>query len=168
LVFNGSSSIVRVADSPSLDLSAGMTLEAWVDPSQLGSIWRTVVLKENSSASELVYALYGNSDSGQAAANVFTASDTFVRGSALPLNTWSFLAATYDGSTLRLFVNGTLSASLPVGGSIAVSSGPLDIGGNGVWAEWFNGLIDNVRIYDRPLAAADIQTDMNTPVSAGG
>src|SRR5207302_5625196 len=108
---------------------------------------------------------YGNSDSGQAAANVFTASDTFVRGSALPLNAWSFLAASYDGTTLRLYMNGSLSASLPVGGAITVSSGPLDIGGNGVWSEWFNGLMGTVLNYSRPQTADAVQSVMNTPAA---
>src|SRR5262249_34934925 len=37
---------------------------------------------------------------------------------------------------------------------------------NGVWGEYFNGLIDEVRIYNRPLAANEIQADMNTGVGA--
>jgi hypothetical protein len=40
----------------------------------------------------------------------------------------------------------------------------LRIGGNTVWSEWFAGLIDDVRIYDRVLTAAEIQTAMGTPV----
>ena len=45
------------------------------------------------------------------------------------------------------------------------STQPLRIGGNQVWGEYFAGLIDEVRIYNRALSAAEIQTDMNTPVS---
>ena len=69
------------------------------------------------------------------------------RGRPLPLNTWSFLAATYDGTTLRLFVNGTEVANRVVGGAIDTSDNPLHIGGNPVWGEYFAGLIDNVRVY---------------------
>ncbi len=91
--------------------------------------------------------------------------DKAVAGSAaLPLNTWSHLAATYDGNTLRLYVNGTLVGSGPQSGTIAVSAGVLRIGGNAVWGEYFSGLIDEVRIYSRVLAASEIQADMNTPI----
>jgi Concanavalin A-like lectin/glucanases superfamily len=45
------------------------------------------------------------------------------------------------------------------------STGPLRIGGNSIWTEWFNGLIDNVRVYNRALSATEIQTDMNTRVT---
>jgi len=49
-------------------------------------------------------------------------------------------------------------------GSASVTSSALRIGGNSVWGEYFKGLIDDVRIYNRPLTAAEIQSDMNTPV----
>ena len=44
------------------------------------------------------------------------------------------------------------------------SDGPLRIGGNAIWNEWFDGLIDELRIYNRALSTTEIQTDMNTPV----
>ena len=57
-------------------------------------------------------------------------------------------------------MNGTQSAQLAVAGSIATSSSALHIGGNGVWGEWFNGTIDEVRVYNRALSAAELQNDM--------
>ena len=76
-------------------------------------------------------------------------SELDTRGTAqLPLNTWSHLAATYDGANLRLYVNGTLVATRPTTGALAVGSGPLRIGGNSFAAdEFFTGLIDEVRVY---------------------
>jgi hypothetical protein len=47
-----------------------------------------------------------------------------------------------------------------------VSNGALRIGGNAIWNEWFNGKIDEVRIYDRALSASEIATDMTTPIAA--
>ena len=65
--------------------------------------------------------------------------------SPLPAGTWSHLATTYDGSQLRLYVNGTQVAQTAASGSIATSTAPLRIGGNAVWGEWFSGWIDEVR-----------------------
>jgi hypothetical protein len=62
-------------------------------------------------------------------------------------------------------VNGTQAATVALSGNIATSASPLRIGGNAVWPEWFAGLIDEVRIYNRQLTQTEIQTDMNTPVS---
>ena len=69
--------------------------------------------------------------------------------SALPANTWSFLTETYDGSTLRLYVNGTQVASTAHTGEIATSTNPLQIGGDSIYGQFFAGLIDDVRVYNR-------------------
>jgi hypothetical protein len=63
-----------------------------------------------------------------------------------------------------LYVNGTLVRTRAVTGNITTSADLLRIGGNAVWDEYFNGLIDEVRIYNRALSVSEIQTDMNTPV----
>jgi concanavalin A-like lectin/glucanase superfamily protein len=80
------------------------------------------------------------------------------------LNTWSHLAMTYNGSSMRLYVNGALVATRAQTGNATVSTGVLRIGGNGVWGEYFTGAIDEVRIYNRALSAAEIQADMNTRI----
>jgi concanavalin A-like lectin/glucanase superfamily protein len=51
-----------------------------------------------------------------------------------------------------------------VNASIVVSTGPLRIGGNLIWGEYFNGLLDEIRVYNRVLTAGEVVTDMNTPV----
>jgi hypothetical protein len=166
LSFDGLNDWVTVADAASLDLTTGMTLEAWVNPTQLNGLWRTVLLKETGGG--MAYALYAGDDAGRPSAHAYTSTELDTRGtSALPLNTWSHLAATYDGSTLRLYVNGTQVSSRAVTGAMRVTSGALRIGGNAVWNEWFAGRIDEVRVYNRALAAADIQADMDRPVSGG-
>ena len=163
LSFDGVNDRVNVNDSASLDLRGGMTLQAWVYPTALAG-WRTVLLKERSGG--LVYALYADEDVPTPSAYIRIGSvDVRVAGSsALPLNTWTHLAATYDGATLRLYVDGQEVGSQPQTGLIQVSTGRLRIGGNAVWTEWFAGRIEDVRIYNRPLTASEIQTDMATPV----
>ncbi len=52
-------------------------------------------------------------------------------------------------------------------GNIATSNNALRIGGNTLWGEYFNGLIDEVRVYSRGLSQTEIQSDMNTPVGGG-
>ena len=48
-------------------------------------------------------------------------------------------------------------------GTIATSTNPLQIGGDSIYGQFFAGLIDNVRVYNVALTAAQIQTDMTTP-----
>jgi glucose/arabinose dehydrogenase len=161
LSFDGVNDSVRINDANDLDLTTAMTLEAWVRPSVLGS-WRTVIFKEQ--PGHMAYALYAATVSSRPSGQVYVGGERDARATAgLPTNAWSHLATTYDGTTLRLYVNGTQTATLAVSGAAAVSTGPLKLGGNAIWAEWFAGLMDDVRIYDRALSAAEIQTDMNRP-----
>ena len=168
LSFNGSSAFVSVPDAPSLDLTTGMTLEAWVNPAAaMGSSWRTIVLKEQTD--QLVYALYANGDTSRPLGQMWVGGgERKVTGTAaVAVNTWTHLATTYDGATQRLFVNGVQVASGAQTGLIATSASPLRIGGNAIWGELFEGRIDEVRVYNRALTATEIQTDMNTGIGGG-
>jgi hypothetical protein len=142
-----------------------MTLEAWVNPTALGTVWRTVLIKEQPPG-KLAYALYANGDLAHPSAHVYVPTgEAISKGTAgLMLNAWAHLAATYDGANLRLYVNGVQVASSAVTGAIATTSGPLRIGGNTIWSEWFKGTIDDVRVYNRALSAAEVQADMGAPV----
>jgi hypothetical protein len=151
---------VVVPDANSLDLTSGMTLEAWVNPSANGG-WRTVLFKEQ--PADLVYGLYAFRNTGVADGQVFIGGAERVVDAAAPtpMNAWTHLAVTYDGATLRLYSNGTQVAQVAQTGSILTSTGVLRIGGNAIWNEWFKGLIDEVRVYNRALSAAEVQADMN-------
>ena len=163
LAFNGSSARVRVEDSASLDLTSAMSLEAWVYPAASQSGWRAVVQKEADS-----YLLSASSHVG----DLRPATGVTVNGSvpnafgptALPVGAWTHLAVTYDGAALRLFVNGMQAASTPVSGNITPTANPLWIGGNSPYGEYFNGRIDEVRVYRVALSQAEIQADMAAPL----
>ena len=93
----------------------------------------------------------------------------FVAGrSANPIGVWSYVALTYDGSKLRLFVDGRQAASRPTSGTIATTRNPLWFGGNHPFGEFFDGLIDEARVYDRALTDGEIRADMEKPVPSGG
>jgi hypothetical protein len=154
--------MVTVADNDKLDLTKGMTLEAWVRPTALWG-WRTVILKEQ--PNELIYSLYANTDTNQAGGIIYDSSELDTSGgSQLALNTWAHLATTYDGTTLRLFINGVQVSSRTVSTSIAASTGALRIGGNKVWGEYFKGRIDEVRVYNRALSGTEVTADMKKAV----
>jgi hypothetical protein len=66
---------------------------------------------------------------------------------------------------VRYFVNGTQVGSKAVKGPLTTGTGSLRIGGSSVFGEWFNGRIDEVRVYDKALDASQIKGDMSKPVA---
>ncbi len=164
LTFNGTSNWVTVADTNDLDFTTGFTIEAWVKPSSTTG-WRTIAMKE--AAGSMPYGLYATDDTGRPPAiyGRVGAPGTEVRatgGSVLPTTSWSHVTGTYNGSILRLYVNGVQVGTANLSGNLATSTGVLRIGGNGMWGEYFGGQMDDLRIYNRALTSTEIVQDMNT------
>ena len=151
LSFNGTSSRVTVPDSNTLDLTRASTIEAWVRPTALSG-WATVVLKERTGG--MVYSLYANNavqrapsaSCGRAPSRMRPArasSPSTCGRISPPAGMAQPCACTLNGTAGR--VDGGERSTL------AASTGPLSIGGNRIWGEYFKGLIDEVRLYDRAL-----------------
>ena len=158
LYFNGKSSWLTVPDHASLDLSRRMTLEAWVKP-QAGSGKRTILAKLGRGST--AYALNSATHGGGAGGDAGIGGRKSVRApDDLPLGKWTHIALTYDGSSLRLYFNGAEIGATAAQGKISQAGGPLRIGGNFIGGGWFKGVIDEVRVYNRPLAISEIQGDM--------
>jgi hypothetical protein len=160
LTFNGTSARVTVNDAASLRLTGGMTLEAWVYPTTVNTATRDVIYKGDDN-----YYLEGSSFAGhKAPAMGGTLGSPLYGPGALSANTWAHLAATYDGATMRLYVNGAQVASRAQTGAIATSANPLQIGGDSIYGQYFAGRIDEVRIYNRALSQTEIQADMSSAI----
>jgi concanavalin A-like lectin/glucanase superfamily protein len=162
LSFDGTDDVVTVPHDTTLNLNSSMTLEAWVRPSALGTV-RTVVTKDQPGTSS--YALLANTAASVPSANVFTTSALDAVGPAsLGLGTWTHLAQTWDGSTLKLYVDGAEVSSRPTTGALLTGTGQLRIGGSSTAGQFFSGLVDEVRVFSRVRTAAEIAADMNAAV----
>lgn len=83
-------------------------------------------------------------------------------GQGLPiLNEWYHLAATYDGTTLKMYVNGQLKNSMTVGGKLKVNSRTASIGSDNAAQKFFNGSIDEVKFFAKALSQTEIQANFN-------
>ena len=164
LSFNGTSSRVTVPNSASLQLSTRMTLEAWVNPTTISSAWRDVIEKGNDN----YYLMATSSSSGRPVGGAIIGSSygEAYGTASLTASTWAFLALTYDGTAVRLFVNGAQVSTVAKTGAITTSANALTIGSDPFYGQYFNGLIDNLRIYNSALTQTQIQTDMTTPVGS--
>ena len=167
LSFDGSSGNVTVPSAPSLSFNSSYTLEAWVRPTALSG-YQTVLIKETTGGCAYWLQTTGNDDraAGSRTAAVASTSEHYA---AVPVNQWSHLAAVFnDGAnTYTLYLNGTPISTqsetvAPVANSQALVFGQSACGGCGY--ERWRGLLDEIRIYNRPLSTAEVQADMNTGI----
>ena len=168
LTFDGINDWVTVSDTDALDLTTGVTMSAWVNPAAVGTIYRTVLMKETARRADL-HAVRGRwSRASRAATSTPRASS----GPPAPrTRRWTRGRISHrrgTATTLRLFVNGVEAGQPRPGRALRTSTGVLRIGGNAIWSEWFRGAIDEVRVYNRALTLPEIQGDMGRPVPAAG
>jgi hypothetical protein len=158
---------VLIPDSPSLDPTDALTLEAWVNPSSLPNAFPTVFRKDFPGTGNAQYAITVSSASDQAAFGwVSDGVNEFAIGGSVPLNTWSFLVGTYDGSTIRMYVNGSEVGSKVVVHPLRSGTGTLAIGRQFAAEDRdFDGLIAEPAIFNRALSAEEIQAQYRGSVS---
>ena len=161
VAFNATSSIARVADAADLDLSSGMTVEAWIKPAAGSTGGQTIVSKTRAGGG-FPYGLELNGGKPAGFARMGSSSKVAQSTTNVADGTWRFVATTYDGARLQTYVNTTKVADIAATGTISASADALEIGADSAWGEHFNGAIDNVRIYPRALSASELAADRTT------
>ncbi len=157
---NGSTSYGLVSDQANLDATTGLTLSAWIKPGAQGN--QDIISR----------AILGSVDgytlglSPSSPGTVFMQLNEATTGNAYRLdslthypfngNTWMHVAATYDGTTMRMYINGVEEQSNSGPSSIAANLLNLGIGAQSDGARRFRGHLDEVRIYRRALSASEI------------
>jgi hypothetical protein len=159
---------------PTFDLAGSqMSIAVWVRSSSFSSaVGQRFLAKASGTAAGTTYWMLGHADSGgvprlrfRLRTGTSTATLTATSGN-LPLNTWYHAVATYDGSMMRLYLNGVQVGSLAKTGVIATSAAvPVSIGRSPEGSNYAHGAIDDVRVFDRALTAGEVTTLMNEPVN---
>jgi uncharacterized repeat protein (TIGR01451 family) len=162
--FDGAGDYALVPDNPSLDITDKITLAAWI---KAGKADTQYLIKKaiigNTDGFELALSSPSSGAGPQkvfvrfnehSSANVYRLNST----STYPVDgTWIHAAATYDGSTIRIYYNGREEGSAPGPSAIAVNNLDLGIGADSSGATQFQGSLDDVRVYNRALSAFEIR-----------
>jgi hypothetical protein len=168
--------VLKVPDSPELDFSEEFTLEAWVHPSGEESSWAPIIAKQQGGgkgAHRYAYWLHESWEGANYPAGGFETSTEGQDREAGPSehlseNHWTHLAITFDGAKLRLYVDGELVKDESTTGMAQLTEGDLQIGGSTEHGDFFNGRIDEVRIYNRALSEQEVRPDVTPPTSPKG
>ena len=154
----GSTSFINVGNQAPFNMTAAITMEAWVNPAQHKSI-ATVLAKFGDVLNNDAYTIQIRN--GIPYAFIRSPQGVWhdaVSSVSIPTNQWSHIAGTFDGTTVRIFVNGVQTGSKAYAGTINVSNATFKIGGASalLGGQNFNGLIDEVAIWNTARSAADI------------
>jgi Concanavalin A-like lectin/glucanases superfamily/Helix-turn-helix domain len=164
LNFNGENTCASVANGSDLQLNGPFTLEAWVKPANT-SQWAPIFYKE--AGSFYGYSIFfGAFTAGHIQGYISEHAGEYTEVESpgtLAANTWAHVAMTSDGTTMRLYVNGAQVDTSPASKAIA-TTGPLLIGCAKNFGEYFKGAIDNVRVFNRALTAAEVEADKTAAV----
>lgn len=164
--FDGTNAYVSVPHSPTLTITGDFTAAIWIYKNAEASDWVRLVGKgdgntrtfgvweENGSGTRILFQQYNGS--GVAVLSYYSTG-------TIPLTTWTHVACRMSGNNATIFINGASSGTATRTGTPGSDTNPLTIGYAPGLHTFFNGRIDDVRLYNRALSDAEIAA-----IAAGG
>ena len=158
LQFNGQDNYVEVPTSDSLEIDTNVTIAAWIYWIDAGDGWQGILSKGPMSGPGENYSLFVNRDGRffhfVLALNVGRVQQNSPNNSVVP-NEWQHVCCTWDGSVTRIYITGEVAMEMDQVATIIPSTLPLRIGHREASSHYWNGIIDEVRIYNHALTEAE-------------
>jgi hypothetical protein len=167
ITFDGTNDTVDIANASSLNISSNITIESWIYPTSTSSTQNVISKSSNSQNNGYIFP---RSDNGWTTVTFYLHIGGFQTLSATypGINRWTYTAATYDGATMIVYINGSSSNSRSQTGTITTNTNNLIIGNQPTFSEYYTGRVANARIYNRTLAASEILQNYNAQRSRFG
>ena len=161
LQFNGTSNYLDCGSASNLNLGSALTIEAWIDPANTSQL--RIADKRGGYSSLTGYSFYTTSNVLVLEYGNGSTMTELDSKRIITTGSWQHVAVTLSGSTATWYLNGTVAGmSTGLSGSIASNNLKLSIGKNSQNYAFFNGKIDEVKIYNRALSASEIAADAQT------
>jgi hypothetical protein len=159
LRFDGLDDYVKVPDNSTFHVTSGLTLEVWVKVSGSTGDHQVVLTKWYPDVNGYTLELQPDGLTPQFVV-IASGCVTLVSSIKISFDSWTHIVGTYDGATVKIYVNGSLTGSQETTGNIVTSNQLLCIGShspsNPGDRNWFKGTIDNVMIYNRALSEEEV------------
>jgi hypothetical protein len=151
---NPDNDLVYVPDQPFFDFSNGVTVAGWFKPTTITKTHTLFRKRDNVDSSS--FALMLNNGKYQFVINLGQGRAASITApTKVKVGEWTHVAATYDDSTLRLYINGVEVGTFNVGGALAPAAGPFLMGNDGT-KRVFAGAIDDAFLDSRALSADEV------------
>jgi hypothetical protein len=144
-----------------LQISQSITVAAWIRVEGITGDHQIILGKWYGYEKYASYVLEMQPDGQTAQFCIFNstgARSDAVSSVTIPIGEWAYIVGTYDGHTVKIYVNGVLVGTSELCGPINVENQPVLIGAHTAWWDrnWFNGIIDEVKVYNRSLSAEEV------------
>lgn len=166
LHFDGVDDYASVPDNNTLDIANAITVEAWVYPTKNSGIQN--VLSKSSTGPNNSYIFPRTDDGWQNFVGYLSLNGGWQTISyAYPsLNTWHHLALTYDGSIIKLYLDGVLVNSRAATGTIDANTNVLALGNQTGFGEFYGGRVDELRLWNVARTQAQIAASKDVEIAA--
>ena len=160
LLFDGDGDYVKIGNEPRFDIAGEMTVAAWIKVNQFDKDWQAIVAKGDSAWR---IQRNQNKDSLEFACSGLKIPSNSPYGGlygqkGVNDGQWHHAVGVYDGDKMYIYVDGVMDVSQTASGGIDTNDQPVYIGENSEMTERFwNGLIDEVRIYNYALDEGQIR-----------
>ena len=159
--FDGTDDVVIINDSNSLDMTEAITISYW-EKQSTANFNNGIVFKGPLTSSQGVYSIghyQGTNSKIMFRINGSISEDNgqITSSTDLAAGTWYHVAATYDRTNMKIYINGVLEKTNSFTPAINTNADPLHIGSYYDTSHRFNGLIDDVRIYNTALSNDEIR-----------
>jgi hypothetical protein len=165
LSLNGSSQYASAPHSANLNLTGNLTIGAWVNLTDYANANTIATKATGNGTSSNTFELRTEASTGKLQ---FVAYDTALRtitsDEAVPVGSWVHVAVAKGGGVARLYINGVDRGSGAVG-STSSNSDELRLGVRDDLSNYFKGILDEVKLFNRVLSAADIKNDYEAGIS---
>ncbi|MDA1192567.1 MAG: LamG domain-containing protein [Candidatus Poribacteria bacterium] len=140
-------------------ITTGVTLEAWVNPANFNS-WVSFGVK-----GDITYGMFINPS---AFVRIHYSGGTTLdtAASILAANEWTHVVGTYDGAHARIYINGEMEAEIASALPVPAGTAAFVIGGTLESRDWYTGMLDEVRLYNRGLTEDEVRANMAGPTRA--
>ncbi|HYD35103.1 MAG TPA: DUF2341 domain-containing protein [Vitreimonas sp.] len=155
---------VSTSTSSTLNPTSTMTVETWVYLNANQGSFASLISRDGESAARAYSIELGNAGTNRLRVWFGAGGSPKVvdSTSALALNQWYHIVGTYDGSSVKLYINGRLDNSLSTSGTITTNTDTLAFGcSSQLNGEYFNGKLDHVKIYNYARSQAQVAYDYN-------
>lgn len=156
----------EIPDDDSLDIVDGITIEMWAKLRPAGA--EQTGVEKGTTWKAGLYTLapyYRNGSILQFFDLPENCNDENIGGN-IQDDTWHFMAGTWDGTTIKLYIDGEISKESECKGKLTPNNDPVFIGSRGGTQRFVNGALDEIKMYNYALTEDELKADMDNPQTA--